>query len=243
MKKISIIIPVFNEEKTIIHVLKKIREEKKKNNKISFEVIVVDDCSNDKTNSLLKKNKDLYDKIFLLEKNLGKGAAVIKGLNESTGDYILFQDADLEYDTSDYQKLFEPIIKYSADIVMGSRLKASPLTKCLNFWNLVGNKIITLIFDALFNSTLSDIYSCYLVFKKELLKNKKLKYKGFDGQAEILTYIVPKAKKVYEVPISYHGRSLEEGKKIRFYHIFSVIYVIIKNWFYLKINSISIKKN
>ena len=234
--KISIIIPVFNEEKTIIHVLKKIQEEKKKNEKINFEIIVVDDCSNDNTSSILKKNRILYDKIFTLEKNLGKGAAVIKGLNESTGDYILFQDADLEYDISEYHKLFEPIIKHSADIVMGSRLKASPLTKCLNFWNLIGNKIITLLFDALFNSTLSDIYSCYLVFKKELLKNKKLKYKGFDGQAEILTYIVPKAKNVYEVPISYHGRSLEEGKKIRYYHIFSVIYVIIKNWFYQKIN-------
>ena len=148
----------------------------------------------------------------------------------------MFQDADLEYDISEYHKLFQPIIKNSADIVMGSRLKASPLTKCLNFWNLVGNKIISLLFDILFNSTLSDIYSCYLVFKKELLKNKKLKYKGFDGQAEILTHIVPKAKNVYEVPISYHGRSLEEGKKIRYYHIFSVIYVIIKNWFYQKIN-------
>ena len=234
--KVSIIIPVFNEEKTIINVLRKIQEEKKNNKGINFEIIVVDDCSNDKTSSILKKNRVLYNKIFRLEKNSGKGAAVIKGLNESTGDYILFQDADLEYDISEYHKLFQPIIKNSADIVMGSRLKASPLTKCLNFWNLVGNKIISLLFDILFNSTLSDIYSCYLVFKKELLKNKKLKYKGFDGQAEILTHIVPKAKNVYEVPISYHGRSLEEGKKIRYNHIFSVIYVIIKNWFYQKIN-------
>ena len=234
--KVSIIIPVFNEEKTIINVLRKIQEEKKNNKGINFEIIVVDDCSNDKTSSILKKNRVLYNKIFRLEKNSGKGAAVIKGLNESTGDYILFQDADLEYDISEYHKLFQPIIKNSADIVMGSRLKASPLTKCLNFWNLVGNKIISLLFDILFNSTLSDIYSCYLVFKKELLKNKKLKYKGVDGQAEILTHIVPKAKNVYAVPISYHGRSLEEGKKIRYYHIFSVIYVIIKNWFYQKIN-------
>ena len=227
--KISIIIPVFNEEKTVISVLKKINLEKKKYKKIHFEIIVIDDCSTDKSFFLLKKERNLYDKIFSFKKNLGKGAAVKKGLELSTGNYVLFQDADSEYDITDYNKIFYPIIHHSADIVMGTRLKGSPVTRCFNFSNFLGNKLITFIFDLLYDSTLSDIYSCYLIFRKKLLNEKELKYMGFHGQAEILTKIVPKAKRIYEVPINYYGRSLEEGKKIRFYHIFSIFYVIVIN--------------
>ena len=112
---------------------------------------------------------------------------------------------------------------------MGTRLKGSPVTRCFNFSNFLGNKLITFIFDLLYDSTLSDIYSCYLIFRKKLLNEKELKYMDFSGHAEILTKIVPKAKRIYEVPINYYGRSLEEGKKIRFYHIFSIFYVIVIN--------------
>ena len=233
MKKVSIIIPVYNEEKTIIQILKKINLEKKKIKNFVFEIIVINDNSTDKTKKLLDKEKNLYDKFHTHNKNYGKGEAIKSGLNICTGEYVLFQDADLEYDVNDYSKILFPISTYSADIVMGSRFKGSKVTRCFNFTNLFGNKLITFLFSILYNSTLSDIYCCYLVFKKELIyKNiSTLFCKGFAGQAEILSLIVPRAKKIYEVPVNYYGRTKEEGKKIRYYHIFSIILIMFINKF------------
>ena len=226
---ISIIIPTYNESKTIIEILEKV---KKENGKIfNLEVIVVDDGSTDSTEEILKKNEHLYDSYSKLKKNQGKGAAVKKGLSISTGDYILFQDADLEYNPSDYKNIFNVVEEYNPDVVIGSRFKNNEFTKVLYFWNKIGNKFLTMFFNLLFNTTFTDIYSCYFLFKKELVNSNNLRTKGFNQQAEILSKAIRKGKSFYEVPISYNGRTFDEGKKIKFYHIFGVITTILINRF------------
>ncbi len=226
---ISIIVPTYNESKTIIEILQKV---KKENGKIfNLEVIVVDDGSTDNTEQILKENVDLYDSYLKLKTNQGKGAAVKKGLSISTGDYILFQDADLEYNPSDYKNIFNVVKEYDPDVVIGSRFKNNEFTKVLYFWNKIGNKFLTMFFNLLFNTTFTDIYSCYFLYKKDLVDSKNLRTKGFNQQAELLSKAVRKGKSFYEVPISYNGRTFDEGKKIKFYHAFGVITTILKNRF------------
>ena len=226
MIKLSIIIPAYNEEKTIIVLLEAIS--KIKIDKVSFEIIVVDDNSSDSTLFLLEENKHLYQKLISQPYNGGKGAAVKKGLEVASGEYILFQDADLEYDPQDYIKLLEPVLRFNADVVMGSRLVASPITKVSYFWHRLGNKTITFLFNLLNNTTFTDIYSCYLLFRKDLLITENLQTFGWEQQAEILSKVIASGKYFYEVPINYYGRSYEEGKKIRAINIFPVIFTIIK---------------
>jgi glycosyltransferase involved in cell wall biosynthesis len=228
--KISIIIPLYNEESTIIKLLNKVNAQKE--SKVDLEIIVIDDCSTDKTNELLKKNDELFDKIIELKKNLGKGGAVRKGLEIATGDYILFQDGDLEYNPEDYKKIFEMLENYKAEIVIGSRFLAPEFTRVHYFFHKVGNRLITLLFNVLYNSTFTDIYSCYLCFKTELIDPKKIKTNGWQQHAEILATAVKKSKVHYEVPISYAGRTFDEGKKIRARHTISVVYTIIKKRFF-----------
>ncbi len=222
---ISIIIAAYNEEKTIISVLKRISETKIKD--INYDIVVVNDGSTDNTLSLLKNNNNLYDQLVSYEVNGGKGKAVKKGLEICKGNYVIFQDADLEYDPKDIGKFIEIFQRFSADLIIGSRVNYSEYTRSHNVFNKLGNKILTLLFNIFYNTTFTDIYSCYLCFKRDLLKVDELNSKGFDQQAEILGKVIKRGKKCYEVPISYNGRTLEEGKKIRFYHIFSVIYRII----------------
>ena len=224
--KLSVIIPVFNEEKTIIHILNKIN--KSLTVRENYEIIVVDDGSNDKTNKLLVDNKDLYDKIFVNSSNKGKGYSVKKGLEHASGTHIIFQDADMEYDPKDFKK-FEKIFKeFDADGIIGSRIIYSEYSRSHNILNKFGNRILTSIFNILYNTTFTDIYSCYFAFKKELIDEKLLKSNGFEQHAEILCKVIKKGDKFYEVPISYNGRNLSEGKKIRAYHFFLVLYEIIK---------------
>ena len=211
MLRLSIIIPAFNEEKTIIKILNKVNKVKIEG--VEKEIIVVDDCSQDGTLDLLEKNNNLYTLLIKLQKNGGKGAAVKKGLLRATGKYILFQDADLEYDPNDYIKLIEPVLRFNADVVMGSRLSAPQFTRVYYFWHKVGNRFITLIFNILNNTTFTDIYSCYLLFKSSLIKPQELVTNGWEQQAEILSIVVSKANSLFEVPISYYGRTYEEGKK------------------------------
>jgi len=224
MIRLSIIIPAYNEEKTIISILDKV-------NKVTIEgiekeIIVVDDCSQDRTLDLLKKNNNLYNLLIKLNKNGGKGAAVKKGLSKATGKYILFQDADLEYDPNDYVKMVQPVLRFNADVVMGSRLSAPQFTRVYYFWHKIGNRFITLIFNILNNTTFTDIYSCYLLFKTDLIKPRELVTNGWEQQAEILSIIVSKANSLYEVPINYYGRTYEEGKKIRARNVISVLLTI-----------------
>ena len=224
-KKLSILIPVYNEEKTLLNILKRINECKIDN--FDFETIIINDGSDDNTFNVIKENSDLYDKVINLDKNRGKGYAVKSGLKIATGDYVIFQDADLEYDPKDFIKFTNLINKFSVDVIIGSRFNYSEYTRSHNIANKFGNYILTLFFNLLYNTTFTDIYSCYLAFRRDILDVDKLKTDGFEQHAEILCKIVKKSDRFYEVPINYNGRSAKEGKKIKFYHFFTVIYRIL----------------
>jgi len=225
MTKVTILVPAYNEEKTIIQVLECVNEQVVPG--VSFEILVIDDGSKDSTVALLEKNPKLYTRLIKMPKNGGKGAAVKAGLAAATGDYILFQDADLEYDPTDYAKLMMPVTRFSADIVMGSRIMAPPCTRVAYFWHKVGNRLLTFVFNVLNNTTFTDIYSCYLMFRRSLIDPEELKTLGWEQQAEILTLAVKRSRVYYEVPVCYYGRTYEEGKKIRAHHIIAVIRTII----------------
>ena len=221
----SIIIPVFNEKKTIIKVLDTLNSVKFK--EFQKEIIVVDDGSTDGTSQLLEENKNLYSSLHKNDHNQGKGAAVMIGLQNSSGHYVVIQDADLEYDPNDLLKFEEVFLKFNADGIIGSRFNYDKFTRSHSILNKIGNYILTLIFNILYNTTFTDIYSCYFAFKKELINANNLNVKGFAQHAEILTKIIIKGNKFYEVPINYNGRNTAEGKKIRFYHFFPVLFQIL----------------
>jgi glycosyltransferase involved in cell wall biosynthesis len=228
-QKISVIIPSYNESKTLIEVLEQVNKQNSKD--FNLEVIFVNDGSTDNTHELISSNKQLVDKYIKLENNSGKGAAVREALSVASGEYIIFQDADLEYNPYEYRKFFNIIKNYSPDLVIGSRFSGSDFTKVMYFWNKVGNKLITLTFNTLFNTTFTDTYSCYLLYRKELVNPLDLKTNGWQQHGEILSTIVKKGFNFYEVPINYNGRSFEEGKKIRARHFVAVIFTIIKKRF------------
>ena len=224
-KKLSILIPVYNEEKTLLNILERINE--CKIDSFDFETIIINDGSDDNTLNIIKENSNLYDKLINLDKNRGKGFAIKSGLKIATGDYVIFQDADLEYDPKDFIKFTNLINKFPVDIIIGSRFNYSDYTRSHNIANKLGNHILTFFFNLLYNTTFTDIYSCYLAFRKDILDIDKLKTDGFEQHAEILCKIVKKSNRFYEVPINYNGRSVKEGKKIKFYHFFTVIYRIL----------------
>jgi len=230
---ISIIIPVFNEEKTIKQILLAVKASKVK--LYDFEIIVVEDGSTDKTLDILLSNPGLYSKLIQQKRNQGKGAAIREGILQASGDYILFQDADLEYDPKDFQKLLLMVTKFDADLIIGSRFIAPEFTRVYYFWHKIGNKVITLLFNIINNTTFTDIYSCYLLFKKDLLDINDLKSNGWEQQAEILSLLVSLNITMFEVPISYSGRTYGEGKKIRAHHIIAVIWMIIKKFFIIRV--------
>jgi glycosyltransferase involved in cell wall biosynthesis len=221
----SVLVPAYNEAATIIGTLERIKAQTVDG--AAFQVIVVDDGSTDGTVALLESRPDLYGKLIRQPRNAGKGAAIKAGLREATGDYVLFQDADDEYDPADYAKLLLPVSRFGADLVMGSRLVAPEFTRVSYFWHRVGNRAITLVFNMLNNTTFTDIYSCYLMYKRDLLDPAELVADGWDQHAEILTRVAARAKSIYEVPISYHGRTYDEGKKIRPHHILRVVWTMI----------------
>jgi glycosyltransferase involved in cell wall biosynthesis len=229
MIDVSIIIPAYNESNTIIEVLERVKASVVAG--VQFEIIVIDDGSRDNTRALVESRPDLWTHFIPQGVNQGKGAAVIAGLSKASGDYVLFQDADLEYDPADYGLLLEPVVRFNADIVMGSRFRAPRISRVSYFWHMVGNKCITLLFNILNNTTFTDVYSCYLVYRRGLVDHRSLKASGWDQQAEILGVAVRNAKAMYEVPINYYGRSYEEGKKIRARHAIGVFGMIIKKRF------------
>ena len=222
---LSIIIPVFNEETTILEILNRVNELKKN---CQIEVIVINDGSNDNSKKIIENNSQCYSKFIDLEKNSGKGKAVIEGIKNCTFDYILIQDADLEYDPQDIVNFIEENNKNNFDIIMGSRFIGNKRT-VLHFWHMLGNKFITFLFNFLNNTTFSDIYCCYCMLKKDLVNAERLNCYGWGQQAEILTYAVNNKTKIFEIGVNYHGRNYEEGKKIRYYDVFSVIYWIISS--------------
>lgn len=226
MTSVSIIIPAYNEQATIQQLLAQVAAQKMDG--VEFEVVVIDDGSRDRTVEILEANPQLYTKLVKQPKNGGKGAAVLAGLRVATGDYILFQDADTEYDPNDYGKMLLPVVKFQADLVMGSRMVAPQYTRVSYFWHKVGNHVITLVFNLINNTTFTDIYTCYLMYRRDLVDPDRLTTFGWEQHAEILSIAVHNARNMYEVPISYHGRTYEEGKKIRAHHAIAVIWTIIR---------------
>jgi glycosyltransferase involved in cell wall biosynthesis len=226
MTTVSIIIPAYNEEKTIIQVLKQVQAQQ--SDTVSLEVIVVDDGSTDGTAKLIEANRKLVAHYIRQPQNRGKGAAVKAGLQAATGDFVLFQDADLEYNPVDYGKMFKPLQLFDADVVMGSRMVAPEYTRVSYFWHKLGNRTITFIFNIINNTTFTDIYSCYLLFRRRLVNPDELQTEGWEQHAEILSLAVARGEKLYEVPISYHGRTYAEGKKIKAYHAAAIIWTILK---------------
>ena len=226
MIKVSIIVPAYNEEKTIIELLRSVADQSIED--FEFEVIVIDDGSSDSTPTLLMENAGLYDILLTLPQNRGKGGAVKMGLKEASGDFILFQDADLEYDPIDYQTLLLPIKDLSADVVIGSRFSAPPYTRVHYFWHKIGNRFITLFFNLLNNTTFTDIYSCYLVYRRELFDATSLKTEGWGQHAEVLSRAIKNAGIIYEVPIRYRGRQYNEGKKIKGIDTIPVLWAICR---------------
>lgn len=209
--RISIIIPVYNEEKFILEVLKKVNQQKKRFN---LEIIVCDDCSNDQTKNILLENKDFYDKILFNDINMGKGSAIIKALNEVSGDYVLIQDADLEYNPEDYEKLISPVIKNEAEVVYGTRFKGSEAKRILYFKNRAANFILSLLVSVLTNINFSDIETGYKLIKTSIIKSLNLKENTFAIEVEITMKLARHKLRFFEVGISYNGRTYEEGKKI-----------------------------
>ena len=223
---ISVIIPCYHEEKTILELLHKVNQSSV--HQCSKEIIVIDDCSNDGTRELLKQNTSLYTKLILHEKNQGKGAAVITGLQNSTGDIIIIQDADLEYDPFEYKKLIGPILEGKADVVYGSRFVGGDTHRVFYFWHLVANKMLTLMSNIVTNLNLTDMETCYKVFTKKSMKNLSLKEKRFGFDPEITIQLArQKGIRFFEVGISYFGRTFEEGKKITWKDGLTVLKVLV----------------
>ena len=222
---LSIIIPCFNEKQTIQKIIKEILS---LNLDVSFEIIIIDDSSNDGSKELIKKIKNSQIRKFYLKKNMGKGYAIRKGFAEARGEYILIQDADLEYNPCDYERLIEPVIKYNAEVVYGSRFTSSQPRRVLYFYHYIANKIITLTSNFFTNLNLSDIETGYKLIKKELLNNIVLKENRFGIEPELTAKLSKQNCVIYEVGIGYNGRKYSEGKKIGLKDAFRAFYCIIK---------------
>ncbi|HPL95311.1 MAG TPA: glycosyltransferase family 2 protein [bacterium] len=222
MLKLSIIIPTYNEEKTVLKIINRVERVKLEN--INKEIIIVDDGSTDQTKEILKPLEEKY-KIIYQPKNLGKGAAVRTALNQITGDIVLIQDADLEYNPEEYSKLLDPIINHDLNVVYGSRMLGAHTAT--NFYYYLGNKLITFIANLLYNASLTDIETGYKVFRKDVIINLNLTANGFDIEPEITAQILKKYN-IHEVPISYFGRDFSEGKKISWRDGLQAILVLLK---------------
>jgi glycosyltransferase involved in cell wall biosynthesis len=232
INKLTIVIPVFNEAETIHLILDKIKSVKLIN-EIEKEIILVNDCSTDKTEesiiSYLNNNLDLKIKYFSHEINKGKGAALHTGIKNATGEYLIIQDADLEYDPSEYNELLMPILNGFADVVYGSRFMGQKPHRILFFWHSIGNNFLTFLSNIFTNLNLTDMETCYKIFDTKIIQSIDLKENRFGFEPEITAKISRITNiRIYEVGISYYGRTFEEGKKIGWKDGFRAIYCILK---------------
>lgn len=226
-KSISVLIPVYNEINTIEKCIQRVLESDTCG--LDLEIIVSDNNSNDGTQEILERIRNPKVKCYYKSINEGKGSNIKNALKYASGDLILFQDADLEYHPENYPQLIYPFIKNNADVVFGSRLTGSKITKIMGWPNLIGNKIFTLIANILYNKIFTDIATGYKIFKKDIIKNLKVQSNGFEIEPEI-TAKISKNKKlnIFEVPISIYSRRYDEGKKVKWWDFFVYVYTLIK---------------
>jgi len=222
---LSVVIPCFNERSTIEALVSAIRAAPVQ----QLEIIVVDDCSTDGTRELLRsKPQGWVDKIVFQDRNRGKGAALRVGFQNATGDLVIVQDADLEYDPREYPILISPILEDRADVVFGSRFLSGRPHRVVYFWHMVGNRFLTLLSNMFTNLNLSDMETCYKVFRREILQGITLEENRFGFEPEIIAKVARTGVRIYEVGISYYGRTYAQGKKIGWKDGLSAIYAIIK---------------
>jgi len=221
--KITVVIPIFNEINTIDEILKRVQAQD-----IVNEIVLVDDGSTDGTRDYLKIMEDREGLLVVLhEKNRGKGAAVRTGFEHATGDVILIQDADLEYDPRDYPALLKPIEEGLSDVVYGSRFLGGP-RKTAMFWHMVANKLLTLMTNILYDTILSDMETGYKVFRREVIDNMPLKARRFEFEPEFTAKILKRGYRIYEVPITFNPRDYDEGKKIGLKDAFEAVWALLK---------------
>lgn len=238
MSTLSIVIPAYNEGRTIHLILDRVKAVSLLDN-IAKEVIIVNDCSKDNTEEAIQAymaaNSELNIQYFKHEVNQGKGAALHTGIQKATGDFVIIQDADLEYDPNEYNILLQPILDGFADVVYGSRFMGGNPHRILFFWHSLGNKMLTFLSNMFTNLNLTDMETCYKLFRREIIQNLQLKEKRFGFEPEVTAKVarVPKIR-IYEVGISYYGRTYEEGKKIGWKDGFRAIWCILKYNFFSK---------
>jgi glycosyltransferase involved in cell wall biosynthesis len=227
VKKLSIVIPVYNEKRWVAELIRRVLAAGASG--LEKELVVVDDCSTDGTREILEELARLHPqvKLFRQDPNRGKGAALRRGFQQATGDLILVQDADLEYDPGDYPVLLAPILDGRADVVFGSRFLGGP-HRVLFFWHSVGNRVLTTLSNMLTNLNLTDVETCYKVFRAEVIKSVTLEQDRFGVEPEMVAKVAAAGARIYEVPISYAGRTYAEGKKIGWKDGVQAIYCILR---------------
>jgi glycosyltransferase involved in cell wall biosynthesis len=228
--KLSVVIPVYNEERWLAELVRRVQAVE-----IPKELILVNDCSTDGTPAILAQIEKQYQnvRVFHQPKNMGKGAALREGFKHCTGDLVIVQDADWEYDPAEYPKLIQPILEDRADVVIGSRFIGES-HRVLYYWHSVANKALTMLSNWFTNLNLTDMETCYKVFRREIIQNMKLRSNRFGFEPEVTAKIARKRNgkryRVFEVPISYSGRTYEEGKKIKLKDAFQALYCIVRYW-------------
>lgn len=225
VRTLSVVMPVYNEQETLDRIVRRVAS-----TTLKAELVAIDDGSTDGSLEILRRleSEGLIDRVIVHERNLGKGAALASGFAAATGDFVIVQDADMEYDPAEYRKLLEPILDDRADVVFGSRFLGGEPHRVLYFWHYVGNRFLTLLSNMVTNLNLSDMETCYKCFRREVLDGLVIEERGFGVEPELTAKVAAGGWRVYEVGVSYSGRTYAEGKKIGWKDGFRAIYCILK---------------